>query len=662
MKIITRVKVFEFIFIVFMALNFSSCVEDGEFELPILGAEKQYTNLKSLTEIASLYQGSLVEIKEEITTSGYVVSNDRAGNFFKSLFIQDKPENPTIGFEIKINETNLHARYAVGRKIFIKMKDLFLNKNKDGSYQIGARNTFGNGIDRIGVNDYVNFIDRASEVAKITPLSLNSNELTAEHQNILVKINKIQAETKGLKYAWPKAGSAVYSIDRILVSCVSSEKIIFRNSVFSTFKGLFIPDKRGSITGVFTIQEALKIVTIRDTSDVNFTQEYGCFNNPTLASLADVKALYNEDYETLISQNLKIKVVVTSNLATGNISNKNAFAQDTSAGIALRFNDTYTFNLGDEIEIAIGGLTLTNQNGFLTLNLATSNILSVLSGILPVPELITFEQALSGDYKTKLVKIAAVQFKDIAKNYLGENTLTSDCTNELKIMPVLETATFSTALVSDKKGTITGIMTSLNGNKLYIRDELDVDFTENYDCTPIIDMPENDLFFSEYVEGTSSNKYIEIYNGTGKTVDLSTYKIEAYINGATVSSKNLFLNTLSNTLLEKEDVLVIYHTKASNVIKKEGDINASVAFFNGDDAIVLKNNDVIIDVIGLVGEDPGKAWEVAGITNATQNHTLIRKSGVVKGNLIWATSAGTNATDSEWEVKDKDDFSSVGKR
>ncbi len=42
-----------------------------------------------------------------------------------------------------------------------------------------------------------------------------------------------------------------------------------------------------------------------------------------------------------------------------------------------------------------------------------------------------------------------------------------------------------------------------------------------------------DLFISEYIEGGSSNKAIEIYNGTGVPVDLSQYSIELYSNGAT---------------------------------------------------------------------------------------------------------------------------------
>ncbi|MCD8445277.1 DUF5689 domain-containing protein, partial [Tenacibaculum finnmarkense] len=443
--------------------------------------------------------------------------------------------------------------------------------------------------------------------------------------------------------------------------------IIFRNSIFSDFKGLLIPDKKGSITGVFTMLESEKILTIRNTSDVNFTEEYGCFNNPTLADVATIKAFFKEE-ETVISDNLKLKISITSDASKGTISTKNAFAQDASAGISLNFTAIHNLNIGDQVEIAVGGLKLTNPNGVLTLNVENSNIISSQPGVLPTPEIITFEEVLSGIYQSKLVKIEGVQFKDITKNYQGENILTTNCENELALLSVEKEAVFANNLVSAKKGAITGIITQNNGVKLYIRDELDVNFTETYGCTPVVipppinPAPTGDLFFSEYAEGSSNNKYIEIYNGANTDIDLSNYTIELHINGSTDMPKILALSSLTNIILVKGGVLVIYNSRASDVIKNNGTSSSSVASFNGDDALVLKNNDTVIDVIGLLGEDPGKGWAVAGIENATQNHTLIRKSSVVKGNITWNASAGTTTDNSQWEVKEQDDFSSVGKK
>src|SRR5699024_7047417 len=47
----------------------------------------------------------------------------------------------------------------------------------------------------------------------------------------------------------------------------------------------------------------------------------------------------------------------------------------------------------------------------------------------------------------------------------------------------------------------------------------------------------HDLFISEYIEGSSYNKPIEIYNGTGSSVKLSDYQLELYSNGSDKSTQ-----------------------------------------------------------------------------------------------------------------------------
>ena len=79
------------------------------------------------------------------------------------------------------------------------------------------------------------------------------------------------------------------------------------------------------------------------------------------------------------------------------------------------------------------------------------------------------------------------------------------------------------------------------------------------------------LFFSEYIEGTSYNKAIEIYNGTGVPVDLSLYKIQLYSNGGTTPSER----TLSGTLAHG-DVYVIAHGSANAAILAVADITDNV--------------------------------------------------------------------------------------
>ncbi|HQH50383.1 MAG TPA: lamin tail domain-containing protein, partial [Candidatus Cloacimonadota bacterium] len=153
------------------------------------------------------------------------------------------------------------------------------------------------------------------------------------------------------------------------------------------------------------------------------------------------------------------------------------------------------------------------------------------------------------------------------------------------------------------------------------------------------------LFFSEYLEGSSNNKAIEIFNGTGAAVDLSQYSVKLGSNGNEWSTTNSV--NLSGTLANN-DVYVIANSQAIAAIQDVADLTHTVTYFNGNDCLGLFQGDTMIDIIGVYMNNPGTAWDVAGVTGATLNHTLIRKPEVTQGNTDWTSSAGTNADNSEW--------------
>ncbi len=114
----------------------------------------------------------------------------------------------------------------------------------------------------------------------------------------------------------------------------------------------------------------------------------------------------------------------------------------------------------------------------------------------------------------------------------------------------------------------------------------------------------DDLFFSEYIEGTGNNRAFEIYNGTGDAVDLSLYSVELYSNGSSNPSSTLTLSEVK-PMLGNGDVLVIANRNADAAIRAQADETSDLGFFNGDDAIALRKNGDLIDVIGAIGTDPG---------------------------------------------------------
>jgi len=155
-----------------------------------------------------------------------------------------------------------------------------------------------------------------------------------------------------------------------------------------------------------------------------------------------------------------------------------------------------------------------------------------------------------------------------------------------------------------------------------------------------------ELFFSEYGEGSSNNKWLEIYNGTGADVDLSIYSVALYSNGSATAGTTV---ALTGTLAAG-DVYVIYNSSANAAIIAEGDLSSTVTYFNGDDAVALLKNASVIDVIGVIGTDPGSAWTWDG--GSTADRTLVRKSTVVGPVTTWDSS--------EWDVYPTDTFTYVG--
>jgi hypothetical protein len=161
----------------------------------------------------------------------------------------------------------------------------------------------------------------------------------------------------------------------------------------------------------------------------------------------------------------------------------------------------------------------------------------------------------------------------------------------------------------------------------------------------------SDLFISEYVEGTGSNKALELYNPTGTSINLSSYSILIYANGAT--TPNVPIN-LSGTIAGN-GTHVIANTAALSALTSLSDQTSASLSFNGNDAVVLLKNTDTLDIFGKIGEDPGGSWTVNNVS--TVNKTLIRNSTVQLGVLLTPSVFDPSI---EWTQNAEDDFSNLG--
>lgn len=161
------------------------------------------------------------------------------------------------------------------------------------------------------------------------------------------------------------------------------------------------------------------------------------------------------------------------------------------------------------------------------------------------------------------------------------------------------------------------------------------------------------VYFSEYVEGSSNNKAIEIFNGTGQDIPAGQLVINLYTNGTTTASNPYTVNVM----LAAGKTFVIANSAAGATLLAKADATGGVTNFNGDDALSLYYNGVLVDTFGQIGFDPGAAWTANGVT--TVDRTLRRKTSVTAGD---ANSGDAFDPSVEWESYAIDTFDGLGLR
>lgn len=161
------------------------------------------------------------------------------------------------------------------------------------------------------------------------------------------------------------------------------------------------------------------------------------------------------------------------------------------------------------------------------------------------------------------------------------------------------------------------------------------------------------LLISEYIEGSSSNKAIEIYNLGDQTVDLSASNVSLnlFSNGSdTISSAISLTGTIA-----ANSTFVVVNNSAEDSLKALADMTSNSLGHNGDDAYTLSVDGVVVDTFGQVGVDPGNNWGTDD--TATKDRSLVRKASVISGDTVSNDEFEPSA---EWVGFPKDTFSNLG--
>lgn len=261
----------------------TSCVKD-DFSAPAPYSDT--TSLKANTTIADLkakYPGKMLLIdntmfegRDSVIIEGVITSDDKAGNFYKQIFIQDS----TGGIEIKISKTTLYNDYKRGQRVVVVCKGMFMG-DYGGQIQIGS--TYNNlGVIQIGglENDHIisqHVIKKGKTLVSVTPKNIVASGFTLDNVGTLIRLDNVQLKTltspiDGSKLTFadkPTQTTLNHPLKQNGTDLIAGGKaVVLRTSGYAKFAGDTLPQVNCTMVGVLSYYNGIFQLLLRDTNDV----------------------------------------------------------------------------------------------------------------------------------------------------------------------------------------------------------------------------------------------------------------------------------------------------------------------------------------------------------------------------------------------------------
>ena len=360
----------------------SSCINDT-FDEP--NTATNCNDIPSTKTVASLFSTATtvpVQYTNDDVIEAYVTSSDEGGNFYKSISLVSTDNN--IGFSIPIDQYNLYTKFEPGRKVSIKLKDLYFDKKtQTASNEIGA--LYNGTIGRMSGVEFEKSILRSC--TKINEDNITIKNLTITqikndaYINKLIELDAVQFDDAFVGKSFYDASNQIGGATNNLIKDVYGSSLIVRVSEFANFAAKIIPNGNGKIRGVLTKYNSDYQFMIRTEADVKM-------NNPRITPMID------ESFTSNYASWFKFSVIgteawslSTTNGNPGSMAKMNGFNGTAKANedwlispvinlsgkttASLSF-DTATKFAGNPLEIFIS----TNYSGSGNPNLATWTALS----------------------------------------------------------------------------------------------------------------------------------------------------------------------------------------------------------------------------------------------------------------------------------------------
>ncbi len=231
---------------------------------PALPVQTSIANLSGM--IANMQYGQFRKMGDT-TISGVVVANDKSGNFYKQIVIQD---TSNTGIAVLIEQSYLYSDFPVGRKIYLKLKNMYIGNYKGLPEIVFTADSLGNttGIPS-GYTSEV--IVKANYPVAVAPLEVTMFDILSNpnrYVNTLIKLTDVQFDnaSAGVSYALPPSMSSGTS--RTVESCDHGVSLVMYNSGYSNFQPFITPMGNGTITAICSRRYSTMQLALRDTTDV----------------------------------------------------------------------------------------------------------------------------------------------------------------------------------------------------------------------------------------------------------------------------------------------------------------------------------------------------------------------------------------------------------
>lgn len=250
-----------------VAIAFTACVQDDDFNTPSDLGEVENTRLTALLNDSSFTEVSIDYVKglfvsdevhhitSDIYVKGYVVSSDEQGNFYKEFYMQNDPTNPTAAIKVVLNVSDAFAKYNFGREVYINLKDLYIGETNSGDGVIaigGGADADGDELEEITEARANLQVLRSEMTAAVTGLPVTFSAIGDAHVGMYVTVSDMQFPAN-------LAGNEPFvnpfddfDSQRTMESCegFGYANFILETSTFASFKDAMIPAGGGTISAV----------------------------------------------------------------------------------------------------------------------------------------------------------------------------------------------------------------------------------------------------------------------------------------------------------------------------------------------------------------------------------------------------------------------------